>query len=295
MGDWRELLEGERARDVELLDRALGLRLTDQAYVEALLDPRGHLFQRLEYVGDSILDVVVVQALVRLEPWTEASLGLVNVEQQALVSDSALGRVAARRGLPDVRTFAASRHRLADRIEAAIGAAWADTGIDAAEAVAVRLVVGPGLHGVAPRAGVPEASPDEAYEAASRVCGHDPVERAWFGAAAAGGPARRRLAVLGNAVLEAALTTAQYVDEPGAAEAQLSEERRTATSNAVIAARSSELGLVIPRDLDDRRGLADEAQALVGAALLDGGILAGLQVACGVPGRRCAPGSVPSP
>ena len=295
MGDWRGLLEGERARDVELLDRALGLRLSGQAYAEALLDPRGHLFQRLEYVGDSILDVVVVQALVRLEPWTEASLGLVNDEQQALVSDHALGKVAARRGLPDVRTFAASRHRLADRIEAAIGAAWADAGIDAAEAVAVRLVVEPGLHGVPPRAGVPEAAPDEAYETASRVCGHDPVEHAWFGAAAAGGPARRRLAVLGNAVLEAALATAQYADEPEATEAQLSEERRTATSNAVIAARAAELGLVSPQDLDDRRGLADEAQALVGAALLDGGITAGLQVACGVLGRRCAPGPVVEP
>jgi len=289
---WRDGLEGEHALDVEHLDHALGLELRERAYVEALVDPRGHLFQRLEYVGDAILDSVVLQSLVRIEPWSEPDLSVISGEQQALVSDHALGKVAARRGLPDVRAFQASHHRLADRIEASIGAAWADTGIAAAEIVATRLVVAPGLRHVVLRGDVPESDGDDRYETAARVCGHDPREPAWYGAAAAGGPARRRLAAVGNAVLEAAFSTAQYVESPWATEAEMSEERRSATSNAVLAERAHDLGLVDGRDATDRRSVADEVQALVGAATMDGGMVAGLEVAAGVLGRSFAPGPV---
>ena len=289
---WRDGLEGDHALDVEHLDRALGLELRERAYVEALVDPRGHLFQRLEYVGDALLDCVVLQSLVLIEPWSEPDLSVISGEQQALVSDHALGKVAARRGLPDVRAFQASRHRLADRIEAAIGAAWADTGIAAAEAVAARLVVEPGLRHVVLRGETPEVGGDDRYETAARTCGHDPVEPAWYGAAAAGGPARRRLAAVGNAVLEAAFSTAQYVESPLATEAEMSEERRSATSNAVLAERAHDLGLVDGHDPTDRRSVADEAQALVGAATMDGGTVAGLEVAAGVLGRSFAPGPV---
>ena len=50
-----------------------------------------------------------------------------------LTTNGTLGRVAARRGLPDVRTFDVSRHRLADRIEAA---AYADLYIERLKPVA---------------------------------------------------------------------------------------------------------------------------------------------------------------
>ena len=292
MTGWRDGLEGEHALDIRHLDHALGLELRERAYVEALVDPRGHLFQRLEYVGDAILDSVVLQSLVRIEPWSEPDLSLISGEQQSLVSDHALGKVAARRGLPDVRAFQASRHRLADRIEAAIGAAWADTGIAAAEIVATRLVVAPGLRRVVLRGDAPEADGDDRYETAARVCGHDPREPAWYGAAAAGGPARRRLATVGNAVLEAAFSTAQYVESPWATEAEMSEERRSATSNAVLADRARDLGLVDGHDATDRRSVADEVQALVGAATMDDGMVAGLEVAAGVLGRSFVPGPV---
>jgi dsRNA-specific ribonuclease len=292
MTGWRDRLEGELALDVQHLDRALGLQLHERVYVEALVDPRGHLFQRLEYVGDAILDSVVLQELVLLEPWSESDLSVVSGGQQSLVSDHALGRVAARRGLPDVRTFDASRHRLADRIEASIGAAWADTGIVAAEAVARHLVVGPGLRHLQRRAGVPEADGDEGYESAARSCGHEPVTAAWYGAAARAGAPRRRLAVVGNAVLEAAFSTAQYVESPWASEAEMSEERRTATSNAVLAERAHDLGLRDRGDPTDRRSVADGLQALVGAAAMDGGLVAGLGVAAGVLRRSFVPGPV---
>jgi dsRNA-specific ribonuclease len=294
MTGWRDDLEGDLVGDVEHLDRGLGLALHERAYADALLDPRGRLFQRLEYVGDAILDAVLLQSLVLLEPWTEPDLSAVNGEQQALVSDHALGRVAARRGLPDVRAFGASRHRLGDRIEASIGAAWADSGILAAAAVATRLVVGPGLASLPRHAGVPESDGDELYERVARSLGHEPVTAAWYGAAAGGGAPRRRLAAVGNAVLEAALSTAQYVDAPAATEAEMSEERRTATSNAVLAVRASTLGLAVDGDAGgtDRRAVADEVQALVGAVTMDGGIAAGLGVAAGVLCRTVALGPV---
>ena len=292
MTGWRDHLEGEFAVDVGHLDRALGLTLQERAYVEALVDPRGPLFQRLEYVGDALLDAVLLPSLVLVEPWTGTDLSVVSDEQQSLVSGHALGRVAGRRGLPDVRAFAASVHRLGDRIEAAIGAAWADAGLEAAEEVATRLVVGPGLSGLARWAGAPGAGGDVRYEAASRACGHEPGIVGWYGAAASGGAARRRLAMVGNAVLEAAFSTAQYVDSPWASEAEMSEERRAATSNALLAARAHDLHLVTGGDPTDRRSVADEVQALVGAATMDGGTRAGLEVASGVLRRTFAPGPV---
>ncbi|MGD9956192.1 MAG: ribonuclease III domain-containing protein [Candidatus Nanopelagicales bacterium] len=291
MTPWRAALRGLEADDVAQLDRALGMALGREDLVRALIDPRGHLFQRLEYVGDSLLDAVVVSELVRLEPWDEPSLALVNGEQQAMVSDHALGRVAARRGLPRVRTFQASKHRLADRIEACIGAIWADRGLADAASAAYDLVVRTALDGLPRIEGVPRAEPAARYEAASRSLGHEPVDLAWFGAAAAGGPARRRLAVVGDSVIEAAMSTAQYVDAPEATEAQMSEERRAATSNATLAVRARDLHLERRGDdRSDRRAMADEVQALVGAAAMDGGLRAGLLVASGVLRRTFAPG-----
>lgn len=297
MTGWRDDLDGELASDVARLDAALGVVLGHRDYVDALLDPRGHLFQRLEYVGDSLLDTAVLVALVAMQPWDEPSLAFLAVEQQALVSDHALGRVAARRGLPDVRTFPVSVHRLGDRVEACIGAVWADLGVEQAMQVADRLVVRPGLHGQLLAPAEPSLPADlsgaTAYEDAARVCGHDPVARSWYAAAAAGGAPRRRLAAVGDAVLEAACSTAQYVDDPQASEALMSEERRAATSNAALAARAHDLGLAGHHDGDgDRRSIADEAQALVGAVALDGGVRAGLDVAAAVLGRRFAPGPV---
>lgn len=294
MTDWRSALTGLAAADVAQLDHALGVTLGREDLVRALIDPRGHLFQRLEYVGDSILDAVVVLELVRLEPWEETSLALINGEQQAMVSDHALGRVAARRGLPAVRTFPASKHRLADRIEASIGAIWVDRGIDAAAAAARDLVVHAALDGLPRRTELPVAERATRYESAARTLGHEPVDPAWFGAAALAGPTRRRLAVVGDSVIEAATSTAQYVEEPAATEAMLSEERRGTTSNATLAVRAHELGLERRHDdLDDRRAMADEVQALVGAVALDGGLRASMRVASGVLRRTFAPGPLP--
>jgi ribonuclease-3 len=99
--------------------------------------------------------------------------------------------------------------------------------------------------------------------------------------------------MLGDSVIEAAISTAQYVADPAATEAQMSDERRAATSNATLAVRARDLGL--ERRTDDRtdnRAMADEVQALVGAVAMDGGLRAGLLVAAGVLRRPFVPGPV---
>ena len=190
-----------------------------------------------------------------------------------------------------MRAFDASRHRLADRIEASIGAAWADSGIAAAEDVATRLVVGPGLRHASLLDEPPDADGDDRYEAASTICGHVPLTVSWYGAAAAGGAPRRRLAAVGNAVLEAACATAQYVEAPLATEAMMSGARRRDVERSSSAPRAR------PRPRPQGRSARpsctpDEVQALVGAATMDGGTAAGLAVAAGALGRTHAPGPV---
>jgi hypothetical protein len=90
---------------------------------------------------------------------------------------------------------------------------------------------------------------------------------------------------VGNAVLEAACSMAQYVDQPLDDEAALSAQRRGEIANEALAARARELGLVPDRSWDSR-SVADRVQALVGAAAYDGGLASGVSVACGVLGRR---------
>jgi dsRNA-specific ribonuclease len=98
---------------------------------------------------------------------------------------------------------------------------------------------------------------------------------------------------VGDSVIEAAMSPAQYVEDPAATEAQMSEERRSATSNAMIAQRARDLGLERRGDdRTDRRAMADEVQALVGAVALDGGLRAALDVAAAVLRRTYAPGPV---
>ena len=96
--------------------------------------------------------------------------------------------------------------------------------------------------------------------------------------------------MVGNAVLEAAFSTAQYVDDPLATEAEMSEERRSTTSNAALAVRAHGLGPRAPRRARPTgASMADEVQALVGAVTMDGGTRAGLDVAAGCWAARSPP------
>lgn len=124
--------------------------------VPALLDPRGVRFQRLEWLGDSLLDVLVAR-------WRA---GLAEPPDLAdVVSDEALGRRATASGLPALLDWQPTAHRLADLLEAAVAAGHRGSGFVGARTVAIRLVE-PRLAEVRlPR----ELSPRRAAEAGASV------------------------------------------------------------------------------------------------------------------------------
>jgi dsRNA-specific ribonuclease len=295
---WRAQLHGPQTQDVAALDAALGYRLARQDLVRSLLDPRGRLFQRLELVGDSVLDAAATAALVRHSDW-RGDLRAMNQDRQRLVSDEALGRLAREGGLPGVRAFAASTHRLADRIEACIGAAWVDGGLVVAERVAQRLVLDPGLAGRSLTDPGPAAGPATAYLAAVRDLGQDPEPvQQWLHLAARGGPVLRRLAVVGDAVIETAAATALYVAYPEADEGRLSGLRRSVVTNRVMAAAALRLGLdgagPVGRSTGTDR-VADRLQALVGAVMLGAGLPAATRAAATAMQLQYSPGPVLDP
>jgi len=98
-----------------------------------LLDPRGTRFQRLEWLGDSVLDALLA---LHVHGGTACSP---REDYAALCSDVALGRRAQAVGLAEVLDWPPSPQRLADVVEALIGAAWL-VGPDAAATCASILV-----------------------------------------------------------------------------------------------------------------------------------------------------------
>lgn len=107
-------------------------------------DPHAEDNQRLEFLGDAVLNFLAADRLYRREP--DEREGALTVRRTRLVSTAALCRAAARHGFAAqlIRNrFAAELPRnsktLADAIEAVIGAAWLDGGLAAAETVYAAL------------------------------------------------------------------------------------------------------------------------------------------------------------
>lgn len=292
-GTWREALDAAAAERVATLDAALGLCLSDADLVGALLDPRGPLFQRLEFVGDSLLDVAATLALLRREHWGDDVADL-TFDRQALVSDRALLRAARHARLPAVRGFAAGSQRLGDRVEACVGAGWVDAGVTAAVAVAERLVVDPALGGepmlpVRPPRHPGREHDDDLVRRAERALGHAFDRAGWLEWALEPGPQRRRLAQLGDGALEAAAACALYELHPLATEGDLTVLRQGIGSNHRLAGVAARLGLAaggVPshhhrsdgtaQRRESDRAAADDLQALVGAVVMDAGPPAGV-------------------
>jgi len=106
--------------------------------VRPLRDGRGHDFQRLEFLGDSVLDVILtVHAVV--EPRC-ARCERANGEVGRLVTDRRLGRQAEVIGLGSWLEWEASWERLADLVEACVAAAWLGGGWAQAAAFASAAV-----------------------------------------------------------------------------------------------------------------------------------------------------------
>ncbi|MGJ7440775.1 hypothetical protein [Aquipuribacter sp. MA13-6] len=126
------LRSGVDAADRSRVAAVLGVEVRDED-ARWVLDPRGTPFQRLEWQGDSALDAVV--AVHRWGgPACCADLGTAD-----LVSDAALARSAAVAGLPALLDWDTGPGRLADCVEASVGAAW-HLGVAAAAVTTARLV-----------------------------------------------------------------------------------------------------------------------------------------------------------
>ena len=129
---------------VELSEELLGLALTHRSYAyEAGGIPTN---ERLEFLGDSVLGLVVTETLYRLHP--DLPEGRLAKLRAAVVNMRALAEVARELGLGDFLLLGRGEETtggrnkasiLADTVEALIGAVFLDRGLAEADAVVHRL------------------------------------------------------------------------------------------------------------------------------------------------------------
>lgn len=133
MAEEREIF-GYTFKNAALLDEAL----TTPAYRMCERGARDN--QRLEFLGDAVLGLMAADALFRTSP--ECSEGELTVRRTHMVSTAALCAAAARLKLADrlrrnkgAEALPDDSHTLADAVEAILGAAWLDGGLDAARRI----------------------------------------------------------------------------------------------------------------------------------------------------------------
>jgi ribonuclease-3 len=142
--------------DIATLEEALGTRL-DPALAERALTHRSFAYEngglptneRLEFLGDSVLGLVVTDALYRAHP--DLPEGQLAKLRASVVSTRALAGVARTLGLGDSIRLGRGEHTsggrdkssiLADTLEALLGAVYLDQGLDGAGEL-VRRLFGP--------------------------------------------------------------------------------------------------------------------------------------------------------
>ena len=120
-------------------------RLLNQALTHRSVGPANN--ERLEFLGDAVLSFVVAEMLFKAHPG--ASEGELSRYRASLVSGDALGAIALELGLGahlrlgegELKSGGQQRASiLADALEALVGAVYLDRGLDAARAVAERLL-----------------------------------------------------------------------------------------------------------------------------------------------------------
>jgi len=131
------------------LQERLGCGVSDPALLERALTHRSHgpeNNERLEYLGDAVLNFVVAEILFRRFP--AASEGELSRYRASLVSGDALGTIAADLGLGGQLRLGEGEMKsggqrratiLADALEALFGAIYLDCGLDGARTAAERL------------------------------------------------------------------------------------------------------------------------------------------------------------
>lgn len=131
------------------VDKTLHYRFNDTNLLEQALTHRsadGRNNERLEFLGDAVLDFVISEALFDLRP--DASEGDLSRLRASLVRDTSLARIATDIGLGEHIILGSGErksggHRrksiLADALEAIFGAVFLDAGFDAAKAMIERI------------------------------------------------------------------------------------------------------------------------------------------------------------
>jgi ribonuclease-3 len=134
---------GYRFRDAELLRRAL----VHTSYVNEATDPKPQSNERLEFLGDAVLELVVAERLFRDRP--ELREGDLTTMRAALVRLETLGRIGLAielgqhmsLGRGEEATGGRNRATIVGRaLEALIGAAYMDGGLEAGRELALRLI-----------------------------------------------------------------------------------------------------------------------------------------------------------
>ncbi len=130
--------------------RLLAEALTHRSFQNEHPEARAHN-ERLEFLGDAVLGMIVAEALMRLAP--DASEGQLTQRRAALVNERTLARVALELGFGEMLRLGRGEEKnngrekpsiLADAVEAVVGAVYLDGGIDAARE-AVRVLLGEAL------------------------------------------------------------------------------------------------------------------------------------------------------
>lgn len=131
------------------LEKTLQYRFADPELLTCALTHRsanGRNNERLEFLGDAVLDFVISEALFKLRP--DASEGDLSRLRASLVKDTSLARIATDIGLGEhlilgsgERKSGGHRRRsiLADALEAIFGAVYLDAGFDASRALIERV------------------------------------------------------------------------------------------------------------------------------------------------------------
>jgi len=144
----------EVTQQASLIAGLFGLRVDGALFKQATTHPsfahetpEAAHNQRLEFLGDAILDFVVSQAL--YERWEDAAEGQLTRARAQVVSTQALSRFAREHALALVLRLGKggsqgglreSDNVLADAVEALIAASYLETGIEAARTVCLRIL-----------------------------------------------------------------------------------------------------------------------------------------------------------
>jgi len=136
-------IAGYRFKDEALLENAL----THSSYLHEHVEEAARDFERLEFLGDAVVDLVVGEELFRRFP--DATEGELTALRAGLVSSAALAEVGRRLGLPERArlgrgeedTGGRTRAGLAASLyESVVGAIYMESGLDEASALVRRTM-----------------------------------------------------------------------------------------------------------------------------------------------------------